>query len=280
LLIIADPASGRLSLPGARSEGLAVLDAVRQAQQAWQGAYRFEVTVRVGSHAEQDGAQKQMLEDLLQKLRGMKPPVKSAEPCDPLELAKLIVNEGFDAIHYAGHGVFDKDAGLAGWVFDEDCVLSAREIFRVRQVPRLVFANACFSAVTAEREGQPTVGHQAHRQQLVGLAQAFFERGIQNYLGTGWEVDDALAAECARRFYCRALGLGRPGNDGPLIGTAPPAIFGYALAEARDAIRLRRCQAAGDPDGAKKRATWGAYQLYGKANDKLLPLLNTTTTPA
>jgi hypothetical protein len=272
MLIIADPASGSRALPGAQMEGLAVLEALAQAQQAWQGAYQFQVTVRVGSHAESDAAKQVMLETILQRLRGMRPLVQSAAACDPLELAKLIVNQNFDVIHYAGHGVFDPDGGQAGWVFDENCVLSAAEIFRVRQVPRLVFANACFSAVTTEHEGQ--------RRQLVGLAQAFFERGIQNYIGTGWEVDDALAAECARRFYRRALGMGRPNNEGAVVGTAPPAIFGYALADAREAIRQMGLGAADGPDGAKKRSTWGAYQHYGKANDKLLPMANVTAGPA
>src|SRR5262249_21928065 len=158
------------------------VEAVEQARQAWQGEYEFKVTVRIGSCAEKDQERKDNLEGLLQKLRRQSDVVQSAEACDPLELAKLIVNRGFDVIHYAGHGVFDLEAGRAGWVFDEDCVLSAQEIFRVRQVPRLVFANACFSAVTTE--------HQEQQRQLVGLAQAFFSRGIQNYIGTGWEVDD------------------------------------------------------------------------------------------
>ena len=46
----------------------------------------------------------------------------------------------------------------------------------MRQVPRLVFANACFSAVTTNQNEQ--------RGQLVGLAQAFFARGIPNYIGS------------------------------------------------------------------------------------------------
>jgi hypothetical protein len=60
-------------------------------------------------------------------------------------------------------------------VFARDCFLSASEIFRVRQVPRLVFANACFSAVTTDLTEQCG--------QLVGLAQAFFAHGIPNFIG-------------------------------------------------------------------------------------------------
>jgi hypothetical protein len=251
VLIIADPAPGNLSLPCARQEGEVVLDVLDQARRAWQGQYDFQVTFRLGPRQEAGD-----LEPLLDKVRGLGGWVVSAEPCDPFKLALLIVDEQFDVIHYAGHGAFDRKTGRAGWVFDRDCFLSAQEIFRVRQVPRLVFANACFSAVTVDRNEQ--------RGQLVGLAQAFFARGIPNFIGAGWQVDDACARECARWFYTRVLGLRRPGGDA-VIGTSPPATIGEALLEARRAAL--RCQ--------KESSTWGAYQHYGRVGDKLLPLPNT-----
>ncbi|HMF58147.1 MAG TPA: CHAT domain-containing protein, partial [Pyrinomonadaceae bacterium] len=77
-----------------------------------------------------------------------------ADECDPVELLGLILNEEFDVIHFAGHGYFDeKDPNLGGWVFGKDCFLTPMEIFKARRVPRLVFANACYSAVV--REGKP-----------------------------------------------------------------------------------------------------------------------------
>jgi hypothetical protein len=254
VLVIADPAPGRLSLPAARIEGLTVVEVLEKAQQAWGEEYEVRATVRLGSFAAQD-EERDQVHATLKSLR-QNAVIQSAEACDPLELAMLIVNQHFDVIHFAGHGVFNPKEGQAGWVFDEGCVLSAQEIFRVRQVPRLVFANACFSAVTAATQVDP-------RRQLVGLAQAFFARGIQNYIGTGWQVDDALAADCARYFYRQALGLySRP--DGEAVkDTAPPDTLGDALAVAREAIRQ-----------AGRDSTWGAYQHYGRANDKLLPYRN------
>jgi hypothetical protein len=243
VLIIADPAPGKLALPHAREEALAILGVLDQARQRWQGTYSFRVNVRVGSKKQAD-----LLESQCEKLRQLGDWVESAEPCDPLELALLVVNEHFDVIHYAGHGAFDRKAQRAGWVFDEDCFLSAQEIFRVRQVPRLVFANACFSAVTAD--------HCQQRGQLFGLAQAFFARGIPNYIGAGWEVNDACATVCARAFYSQVLGLHGPNS--------PPATIGDALLAARRAVL----------DLEKGHTTWGAYQHYGAVNDKLLPLPN------
>jgi hypothetical protein len=251
VLLIADPAPGNLSLPHARAEGLTVIDVLNHAQRAWQGEYEFKVTVRIGSRKNEGD-----LSGIFEKVRKLGGWIESAEPCDPLKLTMLIVNEQFDVIHYAGHGAFDRKAGRAGWVFDRDCFLSAQEIFRVRQVPRLVFANACFSAVTTN--------HNEQRGQLVGLAQAFFARGIPNYIGTGWEVDDACAQECARWFYTRVLGLRRPADAETILGTSPPATIGDSLLEARRAAFQFN----------KESSTWGAYQHYGRVSEKLLPLPN------
>jgi CHAT domain-containing protein len=120
-------------------------------------------------------------------------------------------------------------------------VLSAKDIFRARRVPRLIFANACFSGVI--RSGQPFTLQESNRS-LAGLAQAFFERGVQNYIGTGWPVDDAAALEFAKVFYGEALS----GKD-----------LGSSLSEAREAILT-------------SGATWGAYQHYGQATAKLIAL--------
>ncbi len=198
-LIIADPASDELALPHARDEGAAVVEVLEQARKAWGGRYDITAKVRIGPCGDDAGR------TLLDKLRAENQCVVSAEPCQPLELAMLVVNEQFDLIHYAGHGISDPKTGQTGWVFAGDCILSAKEIFRVRQVPRLVFANACFSAVTSD--------HNEQRKHMTGLAQAFFARGIPNFIGAGWQVDDACAEECARWFYARVMGLSGPGAD-------------------------------------------------------------------
>ena len=256
VLIIADPAPDILALPHAREEGLEVVDVLDHAQQAWEGEYEFKVTVRIGSFKNAGD-----LAPLCRKLRERGGWIVSAEPCDPFELTLLIARQHFDVIHYAGHGSFDGKRRQAGWLFDRNYALSAPEIFSVRQVPRLVFANACFSAVTTNREEE--------RSHNVGLAQAFFARGIPNYIGTGWRVDDACARECARWFYARVLGLRRPTDEHAVYGTSPPATIGEALREARRDVHDFR------PDST----SWGAYQHYGRVTDKLLPFHNARANP-
>ncbi len=125
VLIIADPArEPDYQLPGARREGREVASVFRNFPAKQHGIF-VEVEEHIGP-----------------------------DQCDPVEILALLLSGAFDIVHYAGHGDYDKDnpAG-SGWIFGKDCVLSAREIFRARKVPRLVFANACFSAVTTKGAG-------------------------------------------------------------------------------------------------------------------------------
>ena len=69
--------------------------------------------------------------------------------------------------------------------------------------------------------------------------------------------------------YTRVFGLRRPASGDGVIGTAPPATIGESLLEARRAAYKFR----------KESATWGAYQHYGRVNDKLLPLPNSMKSP-
>jgi hypothetical protein len=257
VLVVADPAPGDLSLPHARAEGVAVVEALRHAKQLWGDAYDIRATVRIGSALSVDGSAQEAaaLADALRRVRAAVEVVVTAEPCDPLELLALIVNDPYDVVHYAGHGDFHPATGRMGWVFDGDCILSAEEIFRVRQVPRLVFANACFSSST---------NNECRQRQRISLAQAFFARGIQNYIGTGWEVQDEAAGIFAAQFYRQALGIIRRDEGDQTYDTAPPATLGGALASARRGIMDRG-------------TTWGAYQHYGHANAKLLSFRNTSS---
>jgi len=210
ILVIADPApEPELQLPGARQEGREVVRVLNQFKQS--GNLEIEIADRIG-----------------------------AIECDPVEILALILNEEFDIVHFAGHGIFnEKDPSHSGWIFGKNCILSAREIFRARRVPRLVFANACFSAVV--REGKATAAEDS-KQQLAGLAEAFFERGIENYIGTGWPVEDSPAVKFATVFYQEALA-------GETLGDS--------LSTARKEI-------------LDNGPTWGAYQHYGQVNARLI----------
>jgi hypothetical protein len=216
VLVIADPApEPELQLKGARAEGRRVVELFKGAngQRVGDAVLDIEVHHRIG-----------------------------ASECDPVEILALLLTGDFDVLHYAGHGDYrPDDPDSSGWIFGFDRVLTARDIFRARKVPRLVFANACFSGVV--REGL-AFGPDELTPALATVAHAFFERGVPNYVGSGWPVDDAQALTMADRFYRELI---------------QRKTLGEALYAGRRAIFDEQIE-----------STWGAYQHYGDSNDTIL----------
>lgn len=211
VLVIADPAPEReLQLPFARMEGRRVVDVLRRMSRS---GVSIDVESRIG-----------------------------ASECDMVEILAQVLTGGFDVVHYAGHGHYDPtNASASGWIFGDKQVLTARDIFRARRVPRLIFANACFSGVV--REGASFAPDELNKG-LASIAQAFFERGVPNFIGSGWPISDSQAANFAEAFYENAL------------GTCPH------LLEALTRARKRIFDEGTGP-------TWGAYQFYGEPGDRL-----------
>lgn len=187
--------------------------------------------------------------------------------CDMIEILSLLLDEPFDIIHFAGHCFFDQEKpSRGGWVFGKDLTLSAVEIFRTRRAPRLVFSNACFSSVVSQGKA---INAEEMNRQLAGIAEAFFERGVRNYIGTGWPVQDNLAVKFCTEFYSRAItGLGAGawispetrGKEDVSAGATQqlcPETIGEALRGAREVI-------------CSQGSTWGAYQHYGQADARLM----------
>jgi len=231
VLVIADPAPGQLHLEGALEEGRSVVRLLERLRRALN--LDLEVVSRLGPHE-----------------------------CDPVEILALLVEQDFDVIHFAGHGIADEQQPQkGGWVFGTTgnglMVISSREIFQARRAPRLVFANACFSSAIPAREAGLAAG-----RRLAGMAEAFFACGVGNYIGAAWPVDDAAAVEFAREFYARAIaGCSAEQVDkwplGEKTGTAEPAPLYQALAHARRKLH-------------RQGLGWGGYQHYGDATALLV----------
>jgi pimeloyl-ACP methyl ester carboxylesterase len=204
VLVIADPApETELQLRYARLEGRRVAETLRMLSRP---GCRITVESRIG-----------------------------ASECNLVEILKLILTGDFDVLHYAGHGEYDpSNPTAAGWILGRDQVLSARDIFRARRVPRLVFANACFSGVIHDG---PAFESAELTRGTATVAQAFFERGVPNYVGSGWPVDDEQAGTFAAAFYERL----------------------FAGDTMREALREARQRIFAEMLGS----TWGAYQHYG-----------------
>lgn len=222
VLVVADPA-GDAPLPGALDEGAKVADL-------------FEAFNAV------DGA----MDNRAEVVRLLGPGLATAT-----NVLRELMSRPYDVFHFAGHCFFDPDNPPAsGWLFTGGEILSADLLTRIDRVPKFVFSNACESGVTPDRpEGYS-------RDMAPSFAEAFFQRGVANFICTAWPVDDLAARRFAIRLYQGLLGLRF--NDGQSAGLAERIAFEpmyRAMLEARLAIAQ-----ALDGTGAR---TWGAYQHYG-----------------
>jgi hypothetical protein len=159
-----------------------------------------------------------------------------------------LVLRSFDVLHFAGHCVYVRDdPDASGWLFSNGELLATRELSRIDRIPRFVFSNACESGVTPDRSDLRSV------ELAPSFAEAFFKRGVANFVCTAWPVDDVAAREFALALYSRLLGLEITVGKSAHHHTIEPQLMHKALAEAR-------YQIASKPYGV---GTWGAYQHYG-----------------
>ncbi|MFL6256942.1 MAG: CHAT domain-containing protein [Pyrinomonadaceae bacterium] len=156
-----------------------------------------------------------------------------------------LTRRNYDILHFAGHCMFDKDdPSASGWMFSGGKVLSANELNRIDHIPKFVFSNACESGITPDRASK--------RSSLLApsFAEAFFARGVANFVCTAWLVDDSAAREFALTLYSKLLGLER--KNGQYVKGNPEAMH--------RAMRQARLEIARRDYGVQ---TWGAYQHYG-----------------
>ena len=124
-------------------------------------------------------------------------------------------------------------------------------------MPKFIFSNACESGITPDRSELRSAGL------APSFAEAFFARGVANFVCTAWPVDDTMAQLFARRLYSGLLGLIEVGKPEPMHA----------------AMREARLKIATEPGGNR---TWGAYQHYGNPYFRLfhsVTILGTQPTP-
>jgi hypothetical protein len=159
----------------------------------------------------------------------------------------------YDVLHFAGHCVFQwgGDPTLSGWIFSvkKKELLTAHELYRIDRIPKFVFSNACESGITPDRSQERT------DKLAPSFAEAFFARGVANFVCTAWPVDDVAARVFAIRLYSGLLGL----NQHDPADCSQPSEAAEALTM-HEAMRHARLAVARLPNG---RTTWGAYQHYG-----------------
>jgi pimeloyl-ACP methyl ester carboxylesterase len=238
ILVVADPAEDA-HLPGAREEGIFV-------------AQLFESFNTL--YSEGDFGQVHV-----ERLIGP----RSATRTNVLRKI-MSVPDRFDVLHFAGHCKYDKeDPSRSGWIFTDNEILSANELNRIDRIPKFVFSNACESGITPDR------AEKRDAALAPSFAEAFFARGVANFVCTAWPVDDLAARLFALELYARLLGIDPGFPDQPKPGETPtisprrsrlgPGAIHVGMHAARRAIMNRSY-------GAR---TWGAYQHYGNPHFRL-----------
>ncbi len=222
VLIVADPA-GDMPLAGAEQEGYFLTELIESYNRVGRGQddtprNRVQVTALIG-------------------------PTQATRTAVHRE---LLLNR-YDVFHFAGHCIYEKERPeRSGLIFSRTERLTARELNRIDRVPSLIFCNACESGVTPDRTGERSA------ELAPVFAEAFFARGVSNFICTAWPVGDRSALKFAAILYSRLLGLEWDEEGHTLKEVAPSPMY--------QAMRDARRSLAG---GLRGTATWGAYQHYG-----------------
>lgn len=220
VLVIADPAEDA-HLPGAEEEGIEVADLLEGFNTAWSGLSDNRVEV-VRLFGPREATRTNVLRHLMLR--------------------------SYDVLHFAGHCVYDPlDPEGSGWIFTGGERLTARELNRIDRIPGFVFSNACESGITPDRSEERSAGL------APSFAEAFFRRGVTNFVCTAWPVDDLAARDFARTLYGGLLGVEALDASGERWLPVPPAPM-------HETMRAARLAVAEHPGGAR---CWGAYQHYG-----------------
>jgi pimeloyl-ACP methyl ester carboxylesterase/tetratricopeptide (TPR) repeat protein len=130
---------------------------------------------------------------------------------------------------------------VTGMIIGDNMFLTPIEIRQMRQVPEMVFINCChlgkMSDATSLDESRLNK-RQDYNLMAASVATEFIRMGVRAVIATGWAVDDRAASTFARTFYERML-------QGVRYG---------------DAVTQARKEAYNSHPGIN---TWGAYQCYG-----------------
>jgi hypothetical protein len=148
------------------------------------------------------------------------------ENASKARLLEEIRSGKFDAVHYAGHALYNPDVPeKGGLVCYKEEVLTGSDLVDIARPPALVVFNACQAGrIRSSRRPTGSLRDLVPVRDRIGIAEAFLVAGIANYVGTYWPVGDRDARMFARTFY-RMLSTGRT--------------IGQSLARARRTLRRK-----------------------------------------
>ena len=162
-------------------------------------------------------------------------------------------------MHFAGHSGYDPEQAATphagGLLMHDGNYFTGEHILALDWTPRVVVFNSCESARILRRRGSVPLGEddvgdtrstslQRAATGAISVAEAFFNAGVEHYIGTFWPVQDAAATAFADVLYSRL-------TQAESIG---------------DAIRHARNGLFND-----RRPDWANYIHYGDPEAILLP---------
>jgi hypothetical protein len=158
-----------------------------------------------------DGANDEgdFLTRLFEKNRGDVTVIARAEATRD-KVLEILGNGNYDILHYAGHADFDEQSGSGG-ILCSDKMLVASDLDRISNVPQLVVLNGCESGrLRSQRIDRAKRAPSEQLTESLGasttLAEALLYRGVMNFVGTYWPVNDAAALCFAGVFHNSLLG--------------------------------------------------------------------------
>jgi outer membrane protein assembly factor BamD (BamD/ComL family) len=167
-------------------------------------------------------------------------------------LQERLEREPFHALHFMGHGGFDRRSGSGVLLLEDESrygvPIDGRTLgVLLRDVPtlRLVFLNACETARVSKQVGLDP---------FAGVAAAIVMAGVPAVVAMQFPISDVAAIRFAGRFY-------------PLIALGEPV--DYAVAEGRRAIRLAESDTM----------EWATPILFMRAPDGVLFRVTETRGP-
>ena len=152
------------------------------------------------------GAQ-QEAEAVQSRLRALDYRVSSEIRSDARDIVAALHRDAYQILHLAGHGVHQENIGddpagerVSGMIIGKGMVLTPPDINQMRRVPELVFINCCHLGRTDSTiERQPDHSNAHHL--AANLAVQFIEMGVKAVVAAGWAVDDRAATTFACTFY-------------------------------------------------------------------------------
>ncbi len=232
-LVIGDPESSFVELPGAQREARTVARVLEKDG-------RFSVTSLI-------------------------------HPDDSRTVINALFDRPYRVVHLAGHGVYqyvpphsgkcricekpleglvcpehgDTVLRQTGMVLGDGIFLTPTEVHQMREVPALVFINCCHLGRIEPESTREGNEQRDFHVIAANLSTEFIRMGVRAIVAAGWAVDDAAADTFAKSFYTQML-------SGECFG---------------DAVKYARKDVF---DRHPRVNTWGAYQCYGDPDYRLL----------